>query len=448
MAAAGRDTIAAIATAPGAGAVGVLRVSGAHAGPIAEAVVGRVPAPRRARLAEFRDGDGVAIDQGLALWFPAPGSFTGEDVLELQGHGGPQVLDLLLRRVLGLGARQARPGEFSERAYLNGKLDLVQAEAIADLIASATATQARLASRSLRGVFSRRVSALAEELTRLRVALEAALDFPDEELDASAETTDALASLRAGLRDLRARAQQGALIRDGRLVVIAGAANAGKSSLLNALCGEDTAIVTPIPGTTRDLLRAEIQLDGLPLRLVDTAGLRPSQDPIEQEGIRRARAEIAEADILLLVVDATAPPAGPGEVPDELPDVPKVIVWNKIDCSGESPGPMAWADGSAAIACSVRTGAGLDVLRARLRSLAGDLGAEGGEFLARRRHLEALHRCDDHLEDAERALAAAAPPELAAEELRLAQRALGEITGEVSSDELLGRIFSEFCIGK
>lgn len=446
-----QDSIAAIATAPGIGAVGIVRVSGAAAPGIAVAVLGALPKPRRAVFSDFLAADGTVIDQGLALYFPAPASFTGEHVLELQGHGGPVVLDLLMQRVLGLGARLARPGEFSERAFLNGKLDLTQTEAIADLIASATATQARLAARSLQGVFSARIAVLQQALTRLRLLLEAGLDFPDEDLQVPADPLidTGLRELLQAVAAIRASAQQGELVRDGLRVVIAGPPNAGKSSLLNALAGQDRAIVTPIPGTTRDPLQVDIALDGLPVRLIDTAGLRASGDPIEQEGMRRARAEVAIADHLLWVVDAAAPAAA---VPDRdalldlLPDLPPgvrvTLVRNKIDLLR---GPQPLAD---AIDCSALTQAGLPALRAHLCYAARYQGPEGGEFIARRRHLDALKRADVHLRAAADGYQAHAAAELTAEDLRQAQQALAEITSQVSADDLLERIFSEFCIGK
>lgn len=447
------ETIAAIATAPGAGAIGIVRISGPAARAIAEGVLGAVPSPRVAVLRDFLGEHGEPLDQGLALWFPGPGSFTGEDLLELQGHGGPRVLDLVLARVLVLGARLARPGEFTERAFLNGKLDLAQAEAIADLIQAATATQARLASRSLQGVFSRRVRALVDELTRLRVQIEATLDFPDEELDGIGVEVTACTALIEATEALLRGSQRGELIRDGLLIVIAGAPNAGKSSLLNALAGSEAAIVTAIPGTTRDLLRAEVQLDGLPLRLVDTAGLRAAADPIEQEGIRRARAEIAQADHVLLVVDDSEPsdaePGIDGQHTGELPaGVPVTLLRNKVDRSGRAIGMTQRADGMIEVACSALTGDGLEVLRDHLKAVAGYQGPDGGDFLARRRHVDALRRARDQLEAARTLWAAQAPWELVAEELRQAQGVLGEITGEVTSEDLLGRIFSEFCLGK
>lgn len=448
-----RETIAAIATAPGVGAIGILRISGPAAAAIARTVVGELPRPRTAALRSFRDISGDALDQGIALWYPAPGSFTGEDLIELQGHGGPRVLDLLLQVALTLGARPARPGEFTERAFLNGKLDLSQAEAIADLIEAATTTQARLASRSLHGAFSRRIRALGDQLTRLRVLIEASLDFPDDELDGPLLDQRELQALITDTDQLIAGAQQGELVRDGLLVVIAGPPNAGKSSLMNALSGTDAAIVTDIPGTTRDLLRNEIQIDGLPLRLIDTAGLRDSTDPIETEGIRRARAQIEQADHLLLVIDDTdgsiaAEPRPNDLLGAECPAAPvTTLIRNKVDLSGRAPGLRERA-GYTELSCSALTGDGIAMLQRHLKAAAGYQGPEAGEFLARRRHLDALRRCSDRLSHASIAWAASAPPELVAEDLRLAQTALGEITGEVSSDDLLGRIFSEFCIGK
>jgi tRNA modification GTPase len=450
-----RDTIAALATPPGVGGVGILRLSGPDVPRIAEALLGRLPEPRLAMFATFRDHDGDILDQGLALYFHGPHSFTGEDVLELHGHGGPVVLDLLLQRVLALGARLARPGEFSERAFLEGKLDLTQAEAIADLIESGTHAQARLASRTLRGDFSRRIDLLQEALTRLRAFIEAALDFPDEDIDFIADSAvqNDLTRLIEDSRALLAAAQRGERVRDGLLLVIAGAPNAGKSSLLNALSGEDTAIVTDIPGTTRDVLRADIQIDGLPLRVVDTAGLRIAADPIEREGIRRAREQLEHADHVLWIVDDAAPGEGASLDPGQLPDgVPITLIRNKIDLTGLTVGIDTGINtgigASVEIRCSVRDGRGLDLLRAHLKAVAGYSGTAGGEFSARRRHLDALRRMLARLAHAQGLLMDGTTPEIAAEELRLAQRALGEITGDFTSDDLLGRIFSDFCIGK
>lgn len=449
------ETISAVATPLGFGGVGIVRVSGPAVAAIAKALLGRLPRPRYASLSRFRGGNGTDIDSGLALYFPAPNSFTGEDVLELQGHGGPVVMDLLLRRTLELGARLARPGEFSERAFLNGKLDLAQAEAVADLIEAGTETAARLAGRTLQGALSQRVEDLVEGLTQLRVYCEASLDFPDEEVDflADSQVAEKLDRLIRDTQALLADARQGQLVREGLRLVIAGPPNAGKSSLLNALCGDDTAIVSHIPGTTRDLLRAEIQIDGMPLHITDTAGLRQAADPIEAEGIRRAQGQIAQADRVLWVFAADAGVAPDTGLADaHLPSgVAVTYIRNKIDLTGEASGLRNTPTGPEVALCA-RNGAGLADLRAHLKAVAGFRGgrgeAVGGEFLARRRHLDAIRRALDHLDAAAAVLAATASGELVAEDLRQAQRALGEITGSFSSDELLGRIFAGFCIGK
>jgi tRNA modification GTPase len=445
---AGRDTIAAVATPAGTGGVGVVRVSGPLAPAIAESVLRALPPPRLAIYRLFLGADGAAIDAGLALYFPAPASFTGDDVLELQGHGGPVVLDLLLARTLELGARLARPGEFTERAFLSGKLDLAQAEAVADLIDAGSAAAARSAMRTLQGELSRRVNAVAEELTRLRIVVEAAIDFPDEETDllGDADLLRNLDAVGGRLSGLIASAGQGRLLRDGARVVIAGPPNAGKSSLLNALAGHDAAIVTAIPGTTRDVLREHVQIDGLPLHIVDTAGIHNTADPVEQEGIRRARGEIERADCILWLHDDTLPLGDEVATARRLaPAVPLILVRNKIDLSGRSPG-LADVDGWVEVSLSATTFAGLELLRARLKALVGYAGE--GDFTARRRHLDALQRTQSLLETARAALAGGRGAELVAEDLRLAHRALGEITGEVTSDDLLGRIFASFCIGK
>ena len=448
------DTIAAIATAPGRAGVGVIRVSGPAVRAIADAVLGRLPPPRRASLHAFLDADGVAIDEGIALFFPAPRSYTGEDVLELHGHGGPVVLDALLRRLLGLGARLAAPGEFTQRAFLNDKLDLAQAEAIADLIDSGSAQAARAALRSLQGEFSTRVHELAERALELRMWIEAAIDFPEEEIDFLADR-----ALGARMADLRQRfdalaegARQGALLRDGLTLVIAGRPNAGKSSLLNRLAGHEAAIVTPIPGTTRDVLRERITLDGLPLHVLDTAGLRPAADAVEAEGIRRARAEIARADRVLFVVDSADPVARASVAADlaALPvGVPRTLVFSQIDRSGEPARVVeAAGDDDARVYLSAATGAGLDALREHLKACVGFHPPAEGAMSARTRHLDALRRARAQVEAAAQLLEGRHAGELVAEELRGAHRALGEITGEVSSDDLLGRIFTSFCIGK
>jgi len=445
------DTIAAIATPPGHGGVGIVRLSGADTPAIARQLLGRLPRPRCAEVQRFTESDGTLIDAGLVLYFAAPASFTGEHVLELHGHGGPVVMDSLLHRVLSLGARPARPGEFSERAFLNDKLDLAQAEAIADLIESATTAAARAAARSLQGEFSSRVHALVDRLTRLRMYVEAAIDFPEEEIDFLSDDslTDRLAALRADFDDMRARAQQGQLLRDGMTLVIAGQPNAGKSSLLNALSGRDAAIVTEIPGTTRDVLREHVQIDGLPLHIIDTAGLHTSDDPVEQAGMQRARSALEQADRVLLVIDDRSGfTAADAAILDELPEgIPHTLIFNKIDLTGRAAGVSA-DNGQSTVALSLHSGAGLDALRRHLKQSVGYAAQEDGSFMARRRHVEALRRAYEHVERGQRQLQQQRAGELLAEELRLAQQVLGEITGEVSSDDLLGRIFSSFCIGK
>ena len=443
------DTIAAIATPAGRGGVGIVRLSGPDVPRIATDWLGKLPEPRRAGLHSFRASDGSAIDQGLALYFPAPHSFTGEHVLELHGHGGPVVMDLLLARALELGARPARPGEFSERAFLNDRLDLAQAEAIADLIDSATTQAARAAVRSLDGEFSNRIHALVEGLTRLRMYVEAAIDFPEEEVDflADAEITTRLQLLTDQFNELQAGARQGRLLREGMSLVIAGRPNAGKSSLLNALAGRESAIVTPIAGTTRDVLREHIQIDGMPLHVIDTAGLRETADQVEQEGVRRAWREIEQADRLLLVINSREGfTEADRTILDRLPHaLPHTLVYNKIDLTDEPPGLDAEHN---EVRLSATTGAGLDRLREHLKACMGYAGDEGGGFIARRRHLDAIERARAHLEQGREALEVQKAGELMAEELRLAQTALGEITGEFTSDDLLGRIFTSFCIGK
>lgn len=450
------DTIVAQATPPGRGGVGILRVSGARACDVALAVLGKLPRPRYADYLPFQDVDGTALDQGIALWFPAPHSFTGEDVLELQGHGGPVILDLLLQRILTIpGMRIARPGEFSERAFLNDKLDLAQAEAIADLIDASSGQAARSALRSLQGAFSACVNQLVEALTHLRVYVEAAIDFPDEEIDflCDGKIAAKLNEVIADLQLARARARQGSLLREGMKVVIAGRPNAGKSSLLNALAGRETAIVTAIAGTTRDVLREHIHISGMPLHIIDTAGLRDVSDEVERIGIERAWQEIEQADRVLFMVDgATSDAVSPEEIwPDftaRLPArVPITLVRNKADITGEITG-ISEVNGHSFICLSARTGDGVEALRHHLKQSMGfDTSMEGG-FLARRRHLQALSDAAAHLQQGREQLLTTRAGELLAEELRLAQRALGEITGEFTSDDLLGRIFSSFCIGK
>lgn len=451
-----RETIAAVATAQGRGGVGIVRVSGPQAARIAQAIAGRQLKPRHAHYGPFRDAVGDTLDEGLALYFPGPNSFTGEDVLELQGHGGPVVLDLLLRRCLELGARQARPGEFSERAFLNDKLDLAQAEAIADLIEASSEQAARNALRSLQGEFSRRVQGLTERLIQLRIYVEAAIDFPEEEIDflADGHVLGLLDGVRENLSTVLREAGQGALLREGMTVVIAGRPNAGKSSLLNALAGREAAIVTEIAGTTRDVLREHIHIDGMPLHVVDTAGLRDTDDHVEKIGVERALKAIEEADRVLLVVDATAaesadPFALWPEFLDSRPDPAKVtLIRNKADLSGDAVDLQTSADGHVTLNLSARSGEGLELLREHLKACMGYEQTAESSFSARRRHLEALRQASSHLEHGRSQLTLAGAGELLAEDLRHAQQALGEITGAFSSDDLLGRIFSSFCIGK
>jgi tRNA modification GTPase len=444
------DTIAAIATPPGKGGVGIVRISGPAARTIGETITGKTLAPRHAHYCDFRIGNAQqqtqVLDSGIALYFVAPHSFTGEDVIELQAHGGQVVMDLLLREALALGARMARPGEFSERAFLNDKIDLAQAEAIADLIDSASEQAARNALHSLQGEFSRHVDELVEAVIRLRMYVEAAIDFPEEEIDflSDGHVAAQLDAIEQRLQQVFRTARQGSLLREGMTLVIAGRPNAGKSSLLNALAGNDIAIVTDIAGTTRDVLREHIQIDGLPLHIVDTAGLREGADIVEQEGIRRARREIERADRVLLVIDATQPLDLAAELallPAAIRDSGRItLLFNKSDVAGAE----VTATGFDSLAISART----DALKDHLKNIVGYDAASGNGFSARRRHLDALTRALQHLADARRQLTAAAAGELMAEDLRHCQQALGEITGAVSSDELLGRIFSSFCIGK
>ncbi|MGD8590748.1 MAG: tRNA uridine-5-carboxymethylaminomethyl(34) synthesis GTPase MnmE [Chromatiales bacterium] len=444
------DTIAAISTPPGSGGIGIVRMSGPRARELASAVVGRLPKPRMAQFSGFYGEDRELIDSGLVLYFASPHSFTGEDIVELQGHGGPVVLDLLLQRLLRLGARLARPGEFSERAFLNGKLDLTQAEAIADLIDAATTSAARMASRTLQGVFSKQIHHLVERLIELRLFVESAIDFPEEEIDFLSDeyVSHNLLDIINELKEIEQKANTGRLLREGMTLVIAGRPNAGKSSLLNALAGQDTAIVTEIPGTTRDLLKERIQIDGMPLHVIDTAGIRVSEDPIEQEGIRRAKAEIAAADRILWVFDDQSDPDHLALDRADLPkDVPLTLVRNKIDLSGKSSG-LSESELGIEIALSAKGGQGVEQLRQHLKESVGFAGVEEGEFSARRRHLDALRRALDRLEQGATMLQGHGAGELLAEDLRLAQQQLNEITGDFTSDDLLGRIFATFCIGK
>lgn len=450
------DTIAAIATATGRGGVGIVRVSGPKAAVVAEQLLKIKLQPRHAHYCDFQTRTGEVIDQGIALFFPGPNSFTGEDVLELQGHGGPVILDLLLREITQLGIRLARPGEFSERAFLNDKLDLAQAEAIADLIDATTEQAARNALHSLQGAFSKRIHELVEALIHLRIYVEASIDFPEEEIDflSDGKVARDLDGIISKLDKVFKEARQGALVRDGMRVVIAGRPNAGKSSLLNALSGREAAIVTSIEGTTRDVLREHIHIDGMPLHIIDTAGLRDSPDEVEQIGIQRAWQEIQQADRVLLLVDSrqtklTSPHEIWPEFVNQLQDPGKItLVRNKIDLSEETAGLFTATSGDTYIGISAATGAGIDDLKSHLKAIMGfsDNGESG--FTARRRHLDALSRAQSFLNSGKAQLQGYAAGELLAEDLRHAQNALGEITGEFTPDDLLGRIFSSFCIGK
>ena len=441
------DTIAAIATAPGRGGIGVVRVSGRELLPLAERLTGKTPAPRTATLAGFRAENGETIDTGLLLYFPAPHSFTGDDVLELHGHGGTVVLNLLLARCLDLGARLAEPGEFTRRAFLNGKLDLAQAEAVIDLIDASTTAAARSAARSLQGEFSNEIRALLDRLVELRMLVEATLDFPDEEIDFlnAADAFGRLDDLLATLARITDRAQQGRLLQSGLQVVLAGQPNVGKSSLLNCLAGDELAIVTPVAGTTRDVVRGTLQIEGIPLHVIDTAGLRDTGDEIERIGITRTWQEIEKADVVLLLVDARQ---GVGEADEailtRLPAGPaRIVVHNKIDLAGRHAERHEGRDG-VRIHLSARSGEGIDLLRKELLHVAGWHPTEH-VFIARERHLRALAETLGHLQAAQTQVGQL---ELLAEELRMAQKSLGEITGEFSADDLLGEIFGRFCIGK
>jgi tRNA modification GTPase len=465
------DPIAAVSTAPGRAAVGIVRVSGPSLDALIHAICGRALKPREATYLPFRAADGSTIDQGLAIHFPAPHSYTGEDVLELQAHGGPVVLQLLLARCLEAGAetdpassaprlsglRLARPGEFTQRAFLNDKIDLAQAEAIADLIDASTEAAARSASRSLSGEFSAEIHALRDALVHLRMLVEATLDFPEEDIDflRQADAQGQLQRLRQALARVAQRARQGALLREGIKVVIAGQPNAGKSSLLNALAGAELAIVTPVPGTTRDVVSQTIQIEGVPLHVIDTAGLRESHDHVEKIGIERAWGQIENADAVLFLHDLTCASeadyqSGDAAIARALADklqhaVPVIEVWNKLDAVAATTVP----GGRESIALSAKTGAGLDSLRRRLLEVAGWQAAPEGVYIARERHLQALRRVGGHLDAGREHIDPRLPSlELLAEELRLAQNALSEITGEFTSDDLLGVIFSSFCIGK
>lgn len=449
-----QDTICAIATPPGRGGIGIIRLSGPEALGIGEKLFQQTLKPRYAHYGDFRSDE--LIDQGICIYFPGPNSFTGEDVVELQGHGGPILLDQLLRACNALGARLARPGEFSERAYINGKLDLAQAEAIADLINASTEKAAKSALQSLDGKFSQEIELLTKELTHLRVYVEAAIDFPEEEIDflSDGKVQTMTESLVSNFDRVQAVAKQGALLRDGMTLVIAGRPNAGKSSLLNALTGKDSAIVTDIAGTTRDVLREHISIDGMPVHIIDTAGLRDAPDVVEQEGIRRAQAEFERADHMLLVVDTTESTSTdinelwPNDIPKPPPSLKYTIVHNKTDLSGIKEGVIQTADNIDVISLSASNEAGLEQLREHLKALMGYQSTGEDIFMARRRHIDALERAREALDNGIAQLMGAAAGELFAEDMRYAQMALGEITGEFSSDDLLGEIFSSFCIGK
>lgn len=455
MSASAQDTIVAQATPPGRGGVGIVRLSGPKAQALAEQLIGFAPKPRHAHYTPFLNGEGDILDQGIALYFPGPHSFTGEDVFELQGHGGPVVIERLIARALELGARLANPGEFSERAFLNDKLDLAQAEAIADLIESSSEQAARCAMRSLQGVFSQRIHTLVEALIALRIYVEAAIDFPEEEIDFLADgkvLTDLLTVINQ-LEDVQREAHQGTLMREGMTVVIAGRPNAGKSSLLNALAGRETAIVTSVEGTTRDVLREHIHIDGMPLHIIDTAGLRDAPDEVERIGIDRAWAEIEKADRILLMVDATRTgTSDPLELWPELSErltreIPVTVIRNKADLTGEAIG-LSEYEGHSLITLSAKAGEGVDTLRDHLKTAMGFNATTEGGFMARQRHMDALNRAHEHLQTGRYQLESEGAGELLAEDLKQAQNALNEITGEFTSDDLLGRIFSSFCIGK
>lgn len=442
------DTIAAIATAPGSGGIGVVRVSGSLSRRIAEGVLGHCPAPRHAAYLPFRDADHALIDQGIAIYYAAPFSYTGEDVLELQAHGGPALMQILLNRCLALGARQAEPGEFTRRAYLNDKIDLAQAEAVADVINAATEAAARSAVRSLSGEFSSRIHTLLQQLIDLRLYVEACLDFPEEDIDfiSQGRVAEKLANVSAGLQAVFHEAHQGNLLREGIQVVLVGQPNVGKSSLMNQLAGEEVAIVTSIAGTTRDTIRNSIQINGVPLHIIDTAGLRDTTDEVEQHGIARTWRALENASVALLLVDAAH---GIGEMEksilERLPQLlPKIWVHNKIDLELTSP-KIVEIDGQTHVYLSAKTGEGGDLLRQRLLDIAGWQPSGEGVFMARGRHLSAMQEVREHLDLASDLLV---QPELFAEELRLAQEALNTITGEFTPDDLLGEIFSRFCIGK
>ncbi|MCK4842489.1 MAG: tRNA uridine-5-carboxymethylaminomethyl(34) synthesis GTPase MnmE [Methylococcales bacterium] len=442
-----QDTIAAIATPPGNGGVGIIRISGPSATEIAKKITLKDFSPRQALFTSFKDENNELIDSGILLYFPNPASYTGEDTIELQGHGGTVVLDMLLKRVIGLGARLANPGEFTERAFINGKLDLAQAEAVADLIESSTEQSVRSAQRSMQGVFSKQINELVDELTELRIYVEAAIDFVDEEIDFLTDgvVENKLKTISEKILKIHKTAKQGQLLRDGMTVVLAGKPNAGKSSLLNALAGHEAAIVTDIAGTTRDILKERIQIDGMPLHIIDTAGLRESDNIVEKEGIRRAHQEIKQADKVLLLIDSTDP-----EVESIISTLPANLnitkIYNKIDLLGIEPEINENKNGCQ-IYLSVKKGIGMELLSAHLKQSVGFNSETDDVFIARRRHIEALSNAQQSVENALQQLENKAG-ELVAEDLRLAQNSLAEITGAFSADDLLGKIFSSFCIGK
>jgi tRNA modification GTPase len=447
------DVIAAIATSPGRGGIGIVRVSGADLGRIIDGVIGHPLVPRMATSAAFRGAQGDTLDQGIALFFPSPASYTGENVLELQGHGGPAVLALVLKRCLDLGARLAEPGEFTKRAFLNDKIDLAQAEAVADLISATTAAGARAATRSLVGEFSREIEALLAGLVELRVFIEATLDFPEEDVAFvhAADVAGKIQRMQQTLESVLGRARQGRLLLEGLEVVLIGQPNVGKSSLLNRLVGEDRAIVTPVAGTTRDAIRSSVEVDGIPLHVIDTAGLRETSDAVEQVGVARAWAEIERADLALVITDARAPQhAGDTAIVAGLrPTLPRIFVRNKIDLA-ELEARRGVSDGVVEIWLSAKTGSGVELLRGAILEIVGAEESTHDAFLGRERHLRALGAAREHLAIAATHLSPASAPalELCAEELRQAHDALGEITGAHTADDLLGAIFGRFCIGK
>ncbi len=442
------ETIAAIATPPGNGGVGIIRVSGGSVPDIAKKIIQKPLPARQAIFCSFLDSDNAIIDSGIAIFFPAPHSYTGEDVLELQGHGGSVILDMVLRQILELGARMALPGEFTERAFLNNKMDLAQAEAVADLIQSSTEQSVRSAQKSMQGVFSKRINDLLDELTELRIYIEAAIDFVDEEIDflTDGSVENRIRNVVNTIQNIRQTAKQGRILRDGMTVVLAGKPNAGKSSLLNALTGYEAAIVTEVEGTTRDVLRERIQIDGMPLHIIDTAGLRDSNHAIEREGIKRAHEEIGKADRILLVIDAQHPESQ--SIQKLLPaNIQLTKIYNKIDLLGMEP-EIIESDQVTQIYLSIKQNKGLDLLANHLKKCMGFNSETEDVFIARRRHIEAIDRASAAVESALHQLTVIQAGELVAEDLRQAQNALSEITGQFTSDDLLGKIFSSFCIGK